>query len=197
MILVIDNYDSFTWNLVHYLRELGAEVEVARNDAIEVGQAMSSGAKAFLISPGPCTPNEAGISLDLVRACAAERRPLLGVCLGHQAIGQAFGGSVVRAAELMHGKTSPIVHDGTGVFAGLASPITATRYHSLIVAEDGLPAELEINARVADGTIMGLRHQTLPIHGVQFHPESIATEHGHAMLASFMALAGIAVRERA
>src|SRR5882724_2643640 len=154
MILVIDNYDSFTWNLVHYLRELGAEVEVVRNDAIDVGQAMSSGAQAFLISPGPCTPNEAGISLDLVRACAAERRPLLGVCLGHQAIGQAFGGRVVRAAELMHGKTSPVVHDGTGVFAGLASPITATRYHSLIVAEDGLPAELTVNARVADGTIM-------------------------------------------
>jgi len=197
MILVIDNYDSFTWNLVHYLRELGAEVEIARNDAIDVGQAMSSGAQAFLISPGPCTPNEAGISLDLVRACAAQSRPLLGVCLGHQAIGQAFGGQVVRAAELMHGKTSPIVHDGTGVFAGLASPITATRYHSLIVAEDGLPAELEVNARVADGTIMGVRHQTLPIHGVQFHPESIATEHGHAMLANFMALAGIAVRERA
>ena len=197
MILVVDNYDSFTWNLVHYLRELGAEVEVARNDAIDVGQAMSSGAQAFLISPGPCTPNEAGISLDLVRACAAQRRPLLGVCLGHQAIGQAFGGQVVRARELMHGKTSPIVHDGTGVFTGLASPITATRYHSLIVAEDGLPGELLINARVADGTIMGVRHQTFPIHGVQFHPESIATEHGHAMLANFMAIAGIAVRERA
>ncbi len=197
MILVIDNYDSFTWNLVHYLRELGAEVDVARNDAIDVGQAMASGAQAFLISPGPCTPNEAGISLDLVRACAAERRPLLGVCLGHQAIGQAFGGRIVRAAELMHGKTSPVTHDGSGVFAGLPSPFTATRYHSLIVAEDGLPAELEVNARVADGTIMGVRHQTLPIHGVQFHPESIATEHGHAMLANFMAIAGIAVRERA
>jgi anthranilate synthase component 2 len=197
MILVIDNYDSFTWNLVHYLRELGAEVEVVRNDAIDIGQAMSSGAQAFLISPGPCTPNEAGISLDLVKACAAERRPLLGVCLGHQAIGQAFGGRVMRAAELMHGKTSPVVHDGTGVFAGLDSPITATRYHSLIVAEDGLPAELTVNARVADGTIMGFHHRALPIHGVQFHPESIATEHGHAMLANFMALAGIAVRERA
>src|ERR1700710_2828185 len=138
MILVIDNYDSFTWNLVHYLRELGSHVEVVRNDAIGVGQAMSSGADAFLISPGPCTPNEAGISLGLVRACAADRRPLLGVCLGHQAIGQAFGGKVGAAPELMHGKTSPIEHDGTGVFAGLASPITATRYHSLIVAEDGL-----------------------------------------------------------
>ena len=197
MILVIDNYDSFTWNLVHYLRELGAEVEVVRNDAIDVGQAMSSGARALLISPGPCTPNEAGISLDLVRACAAERRPLLGVCLGHQAIGQAFGGRVVRARELMHGKTSPVVHDGTGLFAGLPSPITATRYHSLIVAADGLPDELAVNARVADGTIMGFHHRTLPIHGVQFHPESIATEHGHAMLANFMAVAGIAARERA
>jgi anthranilate synthase component 2 len=197
MILVIDNYDSFTWNLVHYLRELGTEVEVVRNDAIDVGQAISSDAQAFLISPGPCTPNEAGISLDLVRACADQRRPLLGVCLGHQAIGQAFGGKVVRAAELMHGKTSPVVHDGTGVFAGLASPITATRYHSLIVAEDGLPDDLLVNARVADGTIMGFRHASLPIHGVQFHPESIATEHGHAMLANFMALAGIPVRERA
>ena len=197
MILVIDNYDSFTWNLVHYLRELGAEVEVVRNDAIDVGQAMSSGAQAFLISPGPCTPNEAGISLDLVKACAAERRPLLGVCLGHQAIGQAFGGRVVRAPELMHGKTSPVVHDGTGVFAGLESPITATRYHSLIVAEEGLPDELAVNARVADGTIMGFYHRALPIHGVQFHPESIATEHGHAMLANFMAIAGITARERA
>ena len=197
MILVIDNYDSFTWNLVHYLRELGAEVEVVRNDAIDTGQAMSSGADAFLISPGPCTPNEAGISLDLVKACAAGRRPLFGVCLGHQAIGQAFGGRVVRAPTLMHGKTSPVEHDGTGVFAGLASPITATRYHSLIVAEDGLPTELAVNARVADGTVMGVRHRQLPIHGVQFHPESIATEHGHAMLANFMAIAGIAVRERA
>lgn len=197
MILVIDNYDSFTWNLVHYLRELGAEVEVVRNDAIDVGQAMSSGAQAFLISPGPCTPNEAGISLDLVKACAAERRPLLGVCLGHQAIGQAFGGQVVRAPELMHGKTSPVVHDGTGVFAGLDSPITATRYHSLIVAAEGLPEALAVNARVADGTIMGFHHRSLPIHGVQFHPESIATEHGHAMLANFMAIAGIPARERA
>ena len=205
----LDNFDhriQRTCTLVLYKRlvvapgdpqQLGAEPRGERREWIDLGQAMTSGAQAFLISPGPCTPNEAGISLDLVRACAAERRPLLGVCLGHQAIGQAFGGTVVRAGELMHGKTSPIVHDGTGVFAGLPSPITATRYHSLIVAEQGLPAELEINARVADGTIMGLRHRTLPIHGVQFHPESIATEHGHAMLANFMALAGIAVRERA
>jgi anthranilate synthase component 2 len=195
MILVIDNYDSFTWNLVHYLMELGAEVRVERNDAIGVGQAMSSGAEAFLISPGPCTPNEAGISLDLVAACAAQKRPLLGVCLGHQAIGQHFGGKVIRAQQLMHGKTSPVEHDGTGLFEGLPSPFTATRYHSLIV--DEIPADILVNARTADGTVMGFRHHDLPIHGVQFHPESIATEHGHALLANFMRLAGIAVKERA
>jgi anthranilate synthase component 2 len=195
MIFVIDNYDSFTWNLVHYLQELGAEVEVARNDAIGVGQAMSSGASAFLISPGPCTPNEAGISLELVEACAAEKRPLLGVCLGHQAIGQHFGGSVVRAQSLMHGKTSPVLHDGTGVFANIPSPFTATRYHSLVV--EGAPETLVVNAKTDDGTVMGFRHSTLPIHGVQFHPESIATEHGHDLLANFMALAGIPVSERA
>ena len=197
MILVIDNYDSFTWNLVHYLMELGAEVDVVRNDAIGVGQAMSSGAEAFLISPGPCTPNEAGISLDLVAACAAHRRPLLGVCLGHQSIGQHFGGKVVRAPQLMHGKTSPILHDGTGLYEGLPSPFTATRYHSLIVPEEGLPAELLINARTPDGQVMGVRHASLPIHGVQFHPESIATEHGHELLANFMRLAGLKVKERA
>ena len=195
MILVIDNYDSFTWNLVHYLMELGAEVRVERNDKIGVGQAMSSGADAFLISPGPCTPNEAGISLDLVAACAAQKRPLLGVCLGHQAIGQHFGGKVIRAQQLMHGKTSPVEHDGTGLFEGLPSPFTATRYHSLIV--DDIPADILVNARTSDGTVMGFRHRDLPIHGVQFHPESIATEHGHAMLANFMRLAGIAVKERA
>jgi anthranilate synthase component 2 len=178
MILVLDNYDSFTWNLVHYLQQLGMAVEVVRNDAITVPQALASGAQAFLISPGPCTPNEAGISLDLVAACAAERRPLLGVCLGHQAIGQHFGGRVVRAAELMHGKTSPILHDGSGVFADLPSPFTATRYHSLVV--DDVPPALHITARTADGTVMGFSHADLPIHGVQFHPESIATEHGHA-----------------
>ena len=196
MILVIDNYDSFTWNLVHYLMELGADVEVVRNDAIGVGQAMSSGAEAFLISPGPCTPNEAGISLELVGACAAERRPLLGVCLGHQSIGQFFGGRVVRAPELMHGKTSPILHDDTGLYRGLPSPFTATRYHSLIVPEEGMPTELVINARTPDGQVMGVRHASLPIHGVQFHPESIATEHGHAMLANFMRAAGMPVKER-
>jgi anthranilate synthase component 2 len=195
MILVIDNYDSFTWNLVHYLMELGAEVEVVRNDAISAGQAMSSGAEAFLISPGPCTPNEAGVSLELVAAAAEAGRPLLGVCLGHQAIGRHFGGQVVRGG-LMHGKTSPVEHDGTGLFEGIPSPFTATRYHSLIVPEEGLPAELRVNARATDGHVMGFMHRTLPIHGVQFHPESIATEHGHKMLANFMRLAGIAVRAR-
>ena len=193
MILVIDNYDSFTWNLVHYLMELGAEVEVVRNDAIGVGQAMSSGAEAFLISPGPCTPNEAGISLELVAACAEANRPLLGVCLGHQAIGQHFGGKVVRGG-LMHGKTSPVSHDGSGLFAGLPSPFTATRYHSLIVED--IPADLIVNATSDDGHVMGFRHASLPIHSVQFHPESIATEHGHAMLANFMRAAGMTVKER-
>jgi anthranilate synthase component II len=192
-ILVIDNYDSFTWNLVHYLMELGAQVEVVRNDAIGVGQAISSGAEAFLISPGPCTPNEAGISLELVAACAESGRPLLGVCLGHQAIGQHFGGKVVRGG-LMHGKTSPVTHDGSGLFAGLPSPFIATRYHSLIVED--IPADLIVNANSDDGHIMGFRHATLPIHGVQFHPESIATEHGHAMLANFMRAAGMNVKER-
>ena len=197
MILVLDNYDSFTWNLVHYLQELGAAVEVVRNDAIGVGQAMSSGADAFLISPGPCTPNEAGISLDLVAACAEAGKPLLGVCLGHQSIGQSFGGTVARARQLMHGKTSLVSHDSTGLFEGLPSPFTATRYHSLIVEEADLPPSLIVNARSEDGTIMGFRHESLPIHGVQFHPESIATEHGHQMLANFMRAAGIPVLERA
>lgn len=193
MILVIDNYDSFTWNLVHYLMELGAKVEVVRNDAISAGQALSSAAKAFLLSPGPCTPNEAGVSLDLVAACADAGAPLLGVCLGHQAIGQHFGGKVVRGG-LMHGKTSPVEHDGTGLFEGLPSPFTATRYHSLIVED--IPQSLIVNARSEDGSVMGFRHATLPIHSVQFHPESIATEHGHAMLANFLTLAGLPVRTR-
>ena len=193
MILVIDNYDSFTFNLVHYLMELGAEVEVVRNDALSTGQALSSGARGFLISPGPCTPNEAGISLDLVAACADAGKPLLGVCLGHQAIGQHFGGRVVRGG-LMHGKTSPVTHDGSGVFAGLPSPFTATRYHSLIV--DAIPPELVVNAESQtpglDGTcVMGFRHRELPIHGVQFHPESIATEHGHELLANFLEICGL------
>ena len=197
MILVIDNYDSFTWNLVHYLQILGAEVEVVRNDAISAGQALSSGAEAFLISPGPCSPTEAGVSLDLVAAAADAGRPLLGVCLGHQAIGQFFGGQVVRAPSLMHGKTSPILHDGSGVFAGLPSPFTATRYHSLTVPEASVPKTLLVNARADDGVVMGLRHATLPIHGVQFHPESIATDHGHALLANFMRMAGMPVRDLA
>ena len=193
-ILVIDNYDSFTWNLVHYLMELGAEVEVVRNDDISAGQALSSGAQAFLISPGPKTPDEAGVSLDLVAACADAGKPLLGVCLGHQAIGQHFGGTVVRGG-LMHGKTSPVTHDGSGLFVGLPSPFTATRYHSLIVED--IPDSLIVNATSDDGHVMGFRHATLPIHGVQFHPESIATEHGHAMLANFMRIAGMDVKERA
>lgn len=193
-ILVIDNYDSFTWNLVHYLMELGAQVDVVRNDALTAAEAISSGAKAFLLSPGPCTPNEAGISLDLVAACADAGKPLLGVCLGHQSIGQHFGGKVVRGG-LMHGKTSPVTHDGSGMFAGLPSPFTATRYHSLVVED--IPECLVINARSDDDHVMGFRHRDLPIHSVQFHPESIATEHGHAMLANFMALAGLPVKERA
>jgi len=189
MILVIDNYDSFTWNLVHYLMELDAQVQVVRNDALTATEAIASGARAFLISPGPRTPNEAGISLDLVAACAQAGKPLLGVCLGHQAIGQHFGGSVVRGG-LMHGKTSPVEHDGTGLFEGLPSPFTATRYHSLIVTD--IPPALVVNATARDGSVMGFRHATLPIHSVQFHPESIATEHGHAMLANFLKIAGIA-----
>jgi len=199
MILVIDNYDSFTFNLVHYLMELGAEVKVVRNDAISAAEAIKTNAAGFLISPGPCTPNEAGVSLDLVAACADAGRPLLGVCLGHQAIGQHFGGRVVRGG-LMHGKTSPVDHDGTGVFAGLPSPFTATRYHSLIVED--IPASLIVNATSEtpglDGTsVMGFRHATLPIHGVQFHPESIATEHGHALLANFLEICGVPAKQPA
>ena len=193
MILVIDNYDSFTFNLVHYLMELGVEVQVERNDALSAAEAIRTEAAGFLISPGPCTPNEAGISLDLVAACADARKPLLGVCLGHQAIGQHFGGTVARGG-LMHGKTSPVDHDGTGVFAGLPSPFTATRYHSLIVGD--IPDALRVNATSEtpglDGTsVMGFRHRDLPIHGVQFHPESIATEHGHALLANFLRVCGL------
>lgn len=193
MILVIDNYDSFTFNLVHYLMELGVEVEVVRNDALTADQAIKSGAAGYLLSPGPCTPNEAGISLDLVGACADAGKPLLGVCLGHQSIGQYFGGKVVRGA-LMHGKTSPVTHDGSGVFKGLPSPFTATRYHSLIV--DQIPDCLIVNAEAEtpglEGTsAMGFRHRDLPIHGVQFHPESIATEYGHEMLANFLEVCGL------
>jgi len=196
MLLLIDNYDSFTYNLYHYLGELGAETLVRRNDQIGVAQAMALGAQAIVLSPGPCTPNEAGICIDLIQA-AAGRIPLLGVCLGHQAIGQAFGGRVVRAPRVMHGKTSAITHDGRGLFDGLPNPFTATRYHSLIVERESLPACLEITAQTEDGLIMGLRHRTLAVHGVQFHPESIATEHGHALLANFLRLAGVAVRAAA
>ncbi|MCB5424562.1 aminodeoxychorismate/anthranilate synthase component II [Altererythrobacter sp. CC-YST694] len=188
MILVIDNYDSFTWNLVHYVMELGAEVKVVRNDALTAAEALATGAQGFLLSPGPCTPNEAGISLDLVAACAEAKKPLLGVCLGHQSIGQYFGGKVVRGG-LMHGKTSPVRHDNTGVFEGLPSPFIATRYHSLIVTD--IPDDLVVNATADDEFVMGFRHRELPIHGVQFHPESIATEHGHDLLANFLKICGI------
>ncbi|ANY20709.1 Anthranilate synthase component 2 [Tsuneonella dongtanensis] len=188
MILVVDNYDSFTFNLVHYLMELGAEVRVERNDALTAAEAIRTNAAGFLISPGPCTPNEAGISLDLVAACADAGKPLMGVCLGHQSIGQHFGGRVVRGG-LMHGKTSPVTHDGSGVFEGLPSPFTATRYHSLVVED--IPDALVVNATADDAHVMGFRHRELPIHGVQFHPESIATEHGHALLANFLRLCGI------
>ncbi|MDZ4276281.1 MAG: aminodeoxychorismate/anthranilate synthase component II [Erythrobacter sp.] len=192
-ILVIDNYDSFTFNLVHYLMELGAKVRVERNDALTAAEALRSDAAGFVISPGPCTPNEAGISLDLVAACADAGKPLMGVCLGHQAIGQHFGGRVQRGG-LMHGKTSPVTHDGSGLFAGLPSPFIATRYHSLEVVD--VPPALIANAYAetpgADHpSVMGFRHAELPIHSVQFHPESIATQHGHALLANFAALCGL------
>ncbi len=199
MILVIDNYDSFTFNLVHYLMELGADVRVERNDAMSAREAIATNASGFLISPGPRTPDEAGISLDLVAACADAEKPLLGVCLGHQSIGQHFGGKVVRGG-LMHGKTSPVTHDATGVFAGLPSPFNATRYHSLVVEQEptGLIANAHSETPGLDGAaVMGFRHESLPIHGVQFHPESIATEHGHDLLANFMTLCGLPTKELA
>ena len=194
MILVIDNYDSFTFNLVHYLLELGVEVRVERNDALSAQEAIATYAAGFLISPGPCTPTEAGISIDLVAACADAGKPLMGVCLGHQAIGQHFGGTVTRGG-LMHGKTSPVTHDGTGLFVGIPSPFTATRYHSLVV--ENVPDDLIVNATSDDGFTMGFRHRELPIHGVQFHPESIATQHGHALLANFLRICGLDVVEQA
>lgn len=190
MILVIDNYDSFTYNLVHYLNELGAETQVIRNDTLSVDAALALRPEAVLLSPGPCTPNEAGICLDLL-AAAPDGLPILGVCLGHQSIGQAFGGEVIRAKALMHGKTSEIRHEGQGIFAGLPNPFTATRYHSLAVRRESLPDALEITAWTDDGEIMGLQHRNRPIHGVQFHPESIATEGGHDLLANFLDLAGV------
>ncbi len=188
MILLIDNYDSFTFNLVHFLGDLGVRCTVRRNDAISVEDALALAPEAIVLSPGPCTPDQAGICLDLISA-AAGRIPLLGVCLGHQAIGQAFGGRVIRADKPMHGKLSAVRHDGTGLFAGLPSPFQATRYHSLVVQPGTLPDALVPSAWTEDGTIMGLRHRTLPLFGVQFHPESIASEHGHDILANFLALA--------
>jgi anthranilate synthase component 2 len=186
MLLLIDNYDSFTYNLMHYLGELGENVLVKRNDELSVEAAMGLNPSAILLSPGPCDPDQAGICLGLVEAAAKARTPLMGVCLGHQSIGQVFGGKVVRADRIMHGKVDEISHTGKGVFAGLPSPFKATRYHSLTVTPEGLPDCLEVTATVSDGTIMGLQHHELPIHGVQFHPESIATEHGHAMLRNFL-----------
>jgi len=190
MLLMIDNYDSFTWNLVQYLQTLGAEVRVERNDALSVAQIEALAPERIVISPGPCTPNEAGVSVDVIRALGA-RVPILGVCLGHQSLGQAYGGDVVRAKTIMHGKTSRIRHAGRGVFAGLPDGYEATRYHSLVVSQDTLPECLEVTAWTdhEDGSIdeiMGLRHREHPVQGVQFHPESILTEHGHALLKNFL-----------
>jgi len=188
MYLLIDNYDSFTYNLVHRLGEIGAEVTVRRNDALTAEEALALDPEGIIMSPGPCDPDRAGICLALVKA-AAGRLPVLGVCLGHQAVGQAFGGRIVRGPMPMHGKVSAIRHQGTDIFRGLSNPFRATRYHSLVVAREGLPDCLEITAETEDGVIMGLRHRTLPIYGVQFHPESIETIEGHRLLANFLALA--------
>ena len=197
MFLLIDNYDSFTYNLFHFLGELGAEIVVRRNDALSADEALAMNPQGIVLSPGPCDPDRAGVCLDLVTAAAARNVPVLGVCLGHQSIGQAFGGKVIRAPYCMHGKLSPMRHQGQGVFEGLPSPFGATRYHSLTIEREGFPEVLEVTAETDDGVIMGLRHRELPIHGVQFHPESIASEHGHALLANFLRLAGHEVRERA
>ncbi|WP_037294086.1 anthranilate synthase component II [Roseobacter sp. CCS2] len=186
MLLLIDNYDSFTYNLVHYLGELGADVVVRRNDALNVQDAMAMRPDAIMLSPGPCDPSQAGICLALVQAAAETKLPLMGVCLGHQAIGEAFGGNVVRCHEIVHGKMGAMQHTGKGLFAGLPSPFDATRYHSLIVERETLPDCLEITGELEDGTIMGLQHRELPIHGVQFHPESIRSEHGHQLLQNFL-----------
>lgn len=190
MLLLIDNYDSFTYNLVHYVSELGANVAVRRNDQVNVQEAMALNPSAIMLSPGPCTPDDAGICLALVEAAAETKTPLIGVCLGHQSIGQAFGGNVVRCDEIVHGKLGKMHHNSKGVFADLPSPFEATRYHSLVVERDTLPDVLEITAELKNGTIMGLQHKELPIHGIQFHPESIASEHGHAMLKNFLDIAG-------
>ena len=197
MLLLIDNYDSFTYNLVHYFGELGADVVVRRNDALDVQEAMGMGAQAIVLSPGPCDPAQAGICLALTAAAAETNTPLLGVCLGHQTIGEAFGGKVIRAGEIVHGKMGTIHHGGKGVFAGLPSPFLATRYHSLIVERESLPECLEVTAWLEDGMIMGLQHREKPIQGVQFHPESIASEHGHAMIRNFLTMAGIATKAAA
>jgi anthranilate synthase component 2 len=189
MFLLIDNYDSFTYNLYHFLGELGARLTVKRNDALTVQEAVALAPQGIILSPGPCTPNEAGICVDLIKAVAG-RIPLLGVCLGHQAIGQAFGGEVIRGPVPMHGKLSQIAHRNAGVFRDLPSPFTATRYHSLIIDRASLPSSLEITAETDDGLIMGVAHRQYPVHGVQFHPESIASEHGHQLLANFLQIAG-------
>jgi anthranilate synthase component 2 len=186
MLLLIDNYDSFTYNLLHYLGSLGADVVIRRNDALDVQQAMAMNPAGILLSPGPCDPDRAGICLSLTLAAAETRTPLMGVCLGHQTIGQAFGGKVVRAADIVHGKMGEIHHQGEGVFAGLPTPFAATRYHSLIVDRPSLPECLKVTAELSCGTIMALQHRELPIHGVQFHPESIRSEHGHALLKNFL-----------
>lgn len=191
MLLFIDNYDSFTWNLVHYLGELGADMAVWRNDALTVEEALALKPEAIVLSPGPCDPDRAGICLPLIQAAAEHNIPLMGVCLGHQAIGQAFGGQVIRAPEPMHGKLSDVFHDGRGLMADLPSPFKATRYHSLIVERETLPDCLEATSWLPDGMIMSLSHKTLPIHGVQFHPESIASEHGHKIFDNFLKLAGV------
>jgi anthranilate synthase component II len=188
MIVLIDNYDSFAFNLVHYFGELGAEVEVHRNDKVTTGEVVAAEPEAIVLSPGPCTPKEAGICLDLIKA-ASSSVPILGVCLGHQAIGDAFGGKVVRAPLPVHGKLSEIRHRGTGVFRGINAPFKATRYHSLVVERDSMPSELTVTAETDNGLVMGLAHSRLPVHGVQFHPESIASEHGHLMLKNFLEIA--------
>ena len=187
MVFVLDNYDSFTYNLVQYMGELGAEMTIRRNDELTVDEVEALAPERILLSPGPCTPQEAGISIDLIKRFAG-KVPLLGVCLGHQAIGAAFGGDVIRAPKLMHGKTSEVEHDGKTIFTGIASPMTCTRYHSLIVSEKSLPAELEISARTADGTIMSLRHREYQVEGVQFHPESVLTEDGKQLIKNFLEL---------
>ncbi len=188
MYLLIDNYDSFTYNLFHFLGEVGAEMQVVRNDQITVDEALALAPEGVILSPGPCTPNEAGICLDMVKACADRALPLLGVCLGHQSIGQAFGGRIVRAQQVMHGKISDIQHDGKGLFAGLPSPLKVTRYHSLTIDPASMPDCLEVTARSDDGVIQGVQHKSLPIHGLQFHPESIASQRGKDMLANFLTL---------